>query len=237
MNHPDREYAPPRVDVIEGIRVVRDDLIPGGTKARVIPILFDDKHDEYVYAGPCQGYAQVALAYCCREYGLHATLFCAKRNERHARILEAIVAGAKVVEVSNGYLSVVKHKADTYCIENRNALMLPFGLDTPAIRGAIADVARMIDDPPSEVWTVAGSGTLSMALQQAWPSAVFNAVQIGRVLGDYVGRAKVWVAPEKFETGAKEPPPFPSCDNYDAKAWRFIKQYAKPGTLFWNVAA
>lgn len=231
MNHP-----PPRVDVIEGIRVVRDDLIPGGTKARVIPILFDERYDEYVYAGPCQGYAQVALAYCCREYGLRATLFCAKRNERHARTLEAMAAGAKVVEVSNGHLNVVKHKADIYCVDNRNAILLPFGLDTPAIRSAIADVARMIEEPPREVWTVAGSGTLSMALQQAWPDAAFNAVQVGRGLGEYVGRAKVWVAPEKFEQDGKMPPPFPSCSNYDCKAWRFIKQHAGEGALFWNVA-
>ena len=30
---------------------------------------------------------------------------------------------------------------------------------------------------------------------------------------------------------------FPSCGNYDAKAWRFITAQASPGALFWNVAA
>jgi len=51
------------------------------------------------------------------------------------------------------------------------------------------------------------------------------------------GGAVVLQAPEKFEDAAKDPPPFPSCLNYDAKAWRFVRQRAKPGALFWNVAA
>jgi hypothetical protein len=47
----------------------------------------------------------------------------------------------------------------------------------------------------------------------------------------------LYAAPEKFEQDAKVKPPFPSCSNYDAKAWRFIQEYARPGALFWNVAA
>jgi hypothetical protein len=44
-------------------------------------------------------------------------------------------------------------------------------------------------------------------------------------------------APEKFEQDAKQLPPFRSCLNYDAKAWRFIQQRATEDALFWNVAA
>jgi hypothetical protein len=44
----------------DGILVVRDDRYPGGTKARVLPVLFTDRR-EYVYASPVQGYAQVAI--------------------------------------------------------------------------------------------------------------------------------------------------------------------------------
>jgi hypothetical protein len=69
----------------------------------------------------------------------------------------------------------------------------------------------------------------------AWPAATFHAVRIGKVPD--AGRARMHQAPEAFEQDAKEPPPFPSCSNYDAKAWRFIKRNAKPGALFWNVAA
>jgi hypothetical protein len=82
---------------------------------------------------------------------------------------------------------------------------------------------------------VAGSGTLTRALQRAWPHAAFHAVRIGSAPD--AGRATLHMAPEPFERDAKQPPPFPSCGNYDAKAWRFILRHATPGALFWNVAA
>jgi hypothetical protein len=81
---------------------------------------------------------------------------------------------------------------------------------------------------------VAGSGTLTRALQAAWPGARFHAVRVGKPPD--VGRARLYEAPEPFERDASLPPPFPSCSNYDAKAWRFLAEHARPGALFWNVA-
>lgn len=219
--------------VYDAIRVVRDDMVPGGTKARVVHLLFDH-HQEYVYAGPCQGYAQVALAYACREYGKTAVLFCAKRKVLHPRTVEAMEAGALVWQVPAGHLSVVQARAKSYC-KASGACMLPFGLHDPRMSAGLVEVAKMVEPTPTEVWTVAGSGTLSLALQQAWPEAAFHAVLVGQK-HDRVGRARLWTAPEKYEQDAKEPPPFPSCGNYDGKAWRFIRQHASPGALFWNVA-
>lgn len=227
------EY-PVVVEEWDGVRVVRDDLVPGGTKARVVHLLFDDR-EEYVYAGPCQGYAQVALAYACREHGKRATVFCAHRNERHARTVEAAGVGARIEEVRPGYLSVVRARALRYCAVN-GAVMLPFGLFDRRVTEGIIKVAMMITRAPGEVWTVAGSGMLSQALQEAWPSARFNVVLVGQ---DHraVGRARLWRAPERYEQDAEEPPPFPSCSNYDAKLWRFVREHASKGALMWNVAA
>ena len=52
----------------ENIWVVRDDLLPGGTKRRFLyRYLQSQSHvREWVYASPRVGYAQVALAYACR---------------------------------------------------------------------------------------------------------------------------------------------------------------------------
>lgn len=83
--------------------------------------------------------------------------------------------------------------------------------------------------------SVQRSGALSRALQIAWPDASFKAVQVGATPD--VGRATLYKAPERFEVDAKGPVPFPSCRNYDAKAWQFVARYAKTGALFWNVAA
>lgn len=223
----------PVVQTIEGFRIVRDDFIPGGTKARVLSVLFDH-HKEYVYAGPCEGYAQVALAICAKRYGVKATVFSAARNEPHANTLVAIAAGAKHVGVRPGYLSVVRDRAHWYAHEN-HAKLLPFGLKTPELIDAMADVASSIPDMPDEVWCVAGSGTLCLALQKAWPTARVCAVRIGKAVPD-IGRAVLFEAPERFEQYAKEPPPYPSCGNYDAKLWSFVRRFGNPGALVWNVA-
>ncbi len=230
MSH---ELSPPLIETWDGIQVVRDDLIAGGTKARVIHVLFDDA-DEYVYASPVYGYAQIALAHVAARLGKRAVVFCARRGKTHPRTAEAYNAGANIYQVDCGYMSVVRARAKEYCRET-GAKLLPFGLDDPRIIHALADVARGLDIVPKEVWCVAGSGTLSRALQAAWPDAQINAVRVGAEPD--AGLARVFVAPEKFEAEAKVPPPFPSCGNYDAKAWRFIRQHAQPGALFWNVAA
>jgi hypothetical protein len=224
---------PPVVEEIDGILVVRDDRVPGGTKRRVLaPLLHAG--EEYVYASPAQGYAQVALAYAAQAAGARATIFVAKRATPHKRTAEAHALGAKVMQVPHGYMSVVRTRARGYC-EATGADLLPFGLDTPAVSEALADIARGLNLSPREVWTVAGSGALSRALQRAWPEAVFHAVRIGAA--PQAGRARLYQAPEAFEQDARQPPPFPSCSNYDAKAWRFIRTHAQPGALFWNVAA
>jgi hypothetical protein len=223
----------PRIDRVGKILVVRDDLVPGGTKRRILPGMLLGGQ-EYVYASPAYGYAQIALAHACRDVGSSATVFTAKRQVLHPRTLEARAAGAKVVKVPTGYLSNVQAKARAYC-EATGAIMLPFGMDAPEFRSGLTDIARRLDVTPDEVWSVAGSGVLTRSLQAAWPYARFHAVQVGKP--PVIGRASLLKAPELFEDDARIRPPFPSCSNYDAKAWRFIAASARPGALFWNVAA
>jgi hypothetical protein len=219
------------ITVCNGVRVVRDDMLPGGTKRRVIG-QFLKENEEYVYAGPAYGYAQMALAYAARDRHASATIFVAKRNKLHARTLEAMKAGAKIVQVPFGYLSNVQSKAREYC-EATGAINIPFGFEFPEFEQSLAEVAKTIQPTPSEVWTVAGSGTLSRSLQMAWPDAKFYAVQIGKQAR--IGNATRLIAKEPFEADAERLPPFPSCSNYDAKAWRFIAGMASEGALFWNV--
>ena len=229
MNHP-----PAVIEELNGFLIVRDDLVPGGTKARILPSLLQGPASEYVYASPAYGYAQVALAHATAAIGKRGTVFTAKRSEPHARTWEAKKAGAKIVMVPNGYLSNVTAKARAYC-NLTGAVLLPFGLDMPEFLEGFAAFARSLPITPSEVWCVAGSGVLCRSLQLAWPHAKVNAVQVGTKPS--IGRATLYVAPEKFEQDGKEPPPFPSCSNYDAKVWRFMRLHASPGALFWNVAA
>jgi hypothetical protein len=217
----------------DGFLVVRDDYIAGGTKRRALPALMQEGA-EFVYASPVYGYAQIALAYAAQALAKQATIFCAKRAELHERTREANAAGARIVQVPHGRLNVIQARAREYCAHN-GAVLLPFGLDTDRFLDALADVARTLPiAPPAQVWTVAGSGVLTRALQRAWPDAEFHAVLVGHQA--QIGKAIAHYAPEKFEEDAAAPPPFPSCSNYDAKAWAFMKASAAPGALFWNVA-
>lgn len=230
------EVPPLDVEEIEGIRVVRDDRVLGGTKRRALDLVLAQLDaTELIYATPAQGFAQIALAYAARAAGKKATIVVAQRTQLHPRTRLAAAAGAEIVEVPAGRLNVIQARSRALAKE-RGAYLVPFGMDDQIFVDAIAEVARSLPgDAPAEVWSVAGSGVLTRALQQAWPEARFHAVQIGR--NPEVGAAQLWKAPEKFEEDAAEPPPFPSCGNYDAKAWAFIRQHAQPGALFWNVGA
>lgn len=225
----------PTVIEHDGIAVVRDDLIGGGTKARYIVHLFDQA-DEIVYASPAEGGAQTALAWAARELGKRATLFVAKRKVPHPRAFMARDMGAKVLQVSPGYLSVVQARAAAYAAA-RGACLAPFGMDMPEAIDIIADAARSTGLKPAEVWCASGSGVLARGLARAWPDARRHVVQVGRELSpDDVAGATIHKHPRSFGQVSKTVPPFPSDRHYDAKAWEIAKARRGAGLVaFWNV--
>lgn len=219
----------------EGVLVVRDDLIGGGTKARYIVRLFEQA-EEIVYASPAEGGAQTALAWAARELGKRATIFVAKRKAPHPRSLMAKALGAKVYQVAPGYLSTVQARARQYC-ERTGAMLAPFGMDMPEALEEIAAAAQATSAEPDEVWCAAGSGVLARGLAAAWPRAMRHAVQVGRDLcpADVAG-ATIHRHPLKFGDRCKANPPFSSDPHYDAKAWQTMKSRKGRGVvLFWNV--
>jgi len=219
-----------------GVWVVRDDLFPGGTKARFMPMLFDGV-EEAVYASPAEGGAQTALATVAKDLGKRATIFVAARARLHPRTLEAARLGAKIVPVRPGYLSVVQARANDYAKAN-GARLVPFGVDLPEAITRLAEAARATRLDPDEVWCAAGSGVLARALAQAWPRASRHAVQVGRELAPKdVADATIHVYPRPFADVAKALAPFPSDPHYDAKAWETMTARTGPGrVVFWNVA-
>ena len=170
----------PIVERHRGIMVVRDDLFPGGTKARYIGRVFEGAA-EAVYASPAEGGAQTALAHTARAMGKRATIFVARRARPHPRTLEAARLGAKVVPVAPGYLSVVQSRAREYC-RDTGAALIPFGAEIPGAVEAIAAAARASGAEPDEIWCAGGSGVLARGLALAWPNARRNVVQVGRGL-------------------------------------------------------
>lgn len=239
-------YRKPVVKNYGKFRVVRDDLLEIGSKARFADALFflHPEIGEWVYgSSPAHGFAQVSLAAAAKRYGKRAVLFMAKRAQKRytQQQITAIRLGATMHWVPNGYLTVTESRARKYVSENPSSRMLvPIGLDDPIILAAIIKVARSLQLPSvKEIWTVAGSGTLSRGLQMAFPDAVVHAVAVGHELTEAQrGRAKVWRHPLRFdqEVPKKDLPPYPSLRNYDAKLWKFVRKYGNSGALIWNVA-
>ena len=149
-----------------GIHVLRDDLLDGGTKS----VLMDNiakqypDADEFVYASPVYGGFQVALTMYCERAGKRATIFCAKRKHKHPHTLKCKSHGAKIVEVSPGYLSVVEKRAEEYCAKHPRAQKLVFGAQSPENIASITQrakrVFRKMGGEPDEVWVAVGSGTI-----------------------------------------------------------------------------
>ena len=228
----------PIIEEFDGIQVVRDDLLDGGTKRRAFNYYVASRPDvkEFVYASPRQGYAQLSLAYSCRDLGRKCTVTVPK-GTRYWLTDEAEKLGCNIIEVPMGYLTNIQAKARYYCEENESHL-IPFGGDHPIIVEAMTRTALSLDIEPKEVWTVMSSGVLSRGLQSAWPDAKVYGVQIGHnTTEDEMGRAETFRSKYKFQQECKEPerPPFPSSLTYDSKAWTFIKEHASKEALFWNV--
>ena len=231
----------PVIEEYEGIKVVRDDLLGGGSKIRFADYLIQNQPEieEWVYgSSPATGYAQISLSYLCRKYGKKAVIFMAERawDKLHDYQIEALKVGADMKWVPNGMLSVTEKRARDYVEQDPKVRrLLPIGFHHGTVIASIIRVAISINFRPKEVWTVGSSGTLTRGLQLAWPDADFHCVTVGH-RGDY-GRAKIYECNIPFNKPAKLIPPFPSAITYDAKAWEYIKQHASPGALFWNVGA
>jgi len=107
-----------------GIYVLRDDLLPGGTKSILLDSILKRGEtppfvNEFIYASPCYGGFQIALSIFCKNNNIKATIFCAERKIRHPNTEICIQNGANVIEVPYGYLSVVEKRAREYLREPR----------------------------------------------------------------------------------------------------------------------
>lgn len=229
-------FAEPKIEKHNGIYVVRDDLIDGGTKSRYLIDLFN-AFDEVVYATPAYGGAQLALAYCAKLKGKQATLFVAKRKDPHKRTLQAKSLGARVFQVPHGYLNHVQSKAKKYA-KDKGAYYLEFGGDTTETIETIGRMASTINiqiKDIDEVWCASGSGVLTRGLQNGIKAKRFYAVQVGKDIKGKVGKATIIKHRLEFKEELNIKTPFPSCPNYDKKAWELCKKHSKGKVLFWNV--
>lgn len=240
---PIEQFAPPQISVHNGVTVISDHHLIGGTKSRYIIDEFDE-NDELVYASPVEGGAQTALAWCAKLKDKKATILVAARKEEHPRVKLSRMLGANVIEVEHGRLNVVSCRARQYVQQqyrenNHKIKLLKFGLDTEKAIDVIAKTALSIQLPePDEIWFASGSGILARGLKKAWPHARRVAILVGRKLSEQELDGAIPIFPKMpFSKASAALTPFSSDRHYDAKAWEMSSTFAKPkSTYFWNVA-
>lgn len=228
------------------IHVVRDDLLGYGSKIRFVDFIIRNlPHKEIVFGScPATGYAQISLPYVARKYNKKSVFFMAKRHpSKYTKYQKrGIELGVDYRWVNMGMLTVTESRAKKYVAENPDdRFLFPLGLDHESVVNSIVKVCKEgIDIKPTEVWSVGSSGTINRGLQKAYPDIDVHVVQVGHKMNEnQLGRAKLHVSEYKFDQKVKDEdmPPFPSVPTYDAKAWKFVKEYAKDGSMFWNVGA
>lgn len=248
-------FPAPVLELHNGIYVVRDDLLDAGTKVRGADYLIGHcpvhkNIKEWVYGScPATGYAQISLPFLCNRYNKKAVIFMAARsmNKLHEYQKRGIALGAEYHWIQDGMLNVTQKRARDYVAEDpETRALLPIGLEHPTVFASFIKVARSLPIVPQHVWSVGSSGTLSRALQLAWPRAEVHVVSSGghNMNSREIGRAIFHPSKYKWNQAVKksEMPPFPSAPEYDAKAWMPMIDYYKTNErvdpiLFWNVGA
>lgn len=224
----------------ENINVLRDDLLPGGTKSVFLGKILDLTKDCFVYASPVYGAMQIALSHYCSSIGKQAVIFCAKRKVPHNNSLKAKEAGGIVYQVPYGYLNNCQSKALQYAKDN-NGQCLKFGgnyeISTSAIADRMKQVSSKLGFEPDIIYCAVGSGTLLKGIIAGTSNARIFGVMVGTDFKQPVPDRVTLIRYEKgFEFESKISSPFPSCKNYDLKAWEYCRKGKHEGNVFfWNV--
>lgn len=234
-----------------GFTLFDDNGLTAGTKQRALgPLLAQIPETEIVYAGPARGYAQVAVAYAAaairnkkkpvlflssNEATVHPQLPARARQLNAQTVVHTHrVKLSKLEQIAHDYVSKSKGKA----------FLLPFGLRFPGyIRlltiALTCAIPLHVRERVRRLWIVVGSATTLTALYDVFPNASFCIVQVGRtVYDDVLDTRRIerkYIAPEKFNQNARQPGPYTSSANYDAKIWQFFRKHGRTDDHIWNV--
>jgi hypothetical protein len=234
-----------------GIYVLRDDLLPGGTKSILANEIVKQNKDkkEFVYASPVYGGFQIALSIYCKLYKKQAVIFCARHKIKHKNTLICKQLGAKIMEIYPGYLSVVQHRALEYANKHDDRYYINFGAYSEQnIQLLVKRAQKVIEkwkkvsqrmQEPDEIWVAVGSGTLLTAILNATKKAHIYGVQVGAEVDIRDPRVTILKYNKPFEYESQFEVPFESMAHYDRKAFEMLidrRGYnPKKNILFWNV--
>jgi hypothetical protein len=248
---PDIEY--------KHIDVLLDSELKYGSKIRGAKFFYDVKqqgYSEIVVAGSAEGYAQVTAPFCCNEVGLKCTIFIKKLYNRTDATRKGLKLGANIIEVPNqGYNNPVRMRdlnvmAQEYAKKDPKKIKyVEIGLRDEKFIDAVANNVVCLKEKyhlqPTEIWIIAGTGTIAAGISRAFPMIPIHLVKVGLDIWkeniDSIEKSSsqkpiIHVAPVKFHEKSPTPSPYKAHPNYDDKIWYFAKDFAKDGALIWIIA-
>lgn len=239
-----KDVLPPPVVVDhDGIMVVRDDLI-NGSKCRFADLLVQSiKQDTIVYVQPRVGLAGVSILNIAKRYNKKVVLFMPSSKEISHHQAVCIERGAIPKFVRIAAMPVLNGIAKKWA-EANNAYFVPLGLKHELVVACAARVAMNITEftgkSPDVCFVATSTGVLVRGLQIGWPETQFYAVTVARNMkSGELGRAIPIIEPAEFQSPEKELPPFPTVRTYDAKVWKYVKQFKETNpnarVWMWNV--
>lgn len=249
--NPDNELNPPiKIANISNsnktLRVIRDDLLLGGTKQRGIIDLFSQiTENTVVYAGPNTQFAQIVVALGARLTGKKCIIFTSRSRPLSNMTRIAIRMGAIIYEgKTREKFHDLRSRAADYVQKNPGCFEINFDFTNDLFRDSLVNSLKTAIDDTLDMganhifWVVAGSAVMLRILYQIFPNSWFNVVQIGKEIDWFVDfdRSRLFVAPEWFFDEARDLPPYPSVRDYDAKLWQFVREHGKSGDIIWNIA-
>lgn len=232
----------PALMMHDDIVVVRDDLI-NGSKCRFADLLVQSiKEDTLVYVQPRVGLAGVSILNIAKRYGKKVVLFMpsSKKISHHQAVCierGAIPKFRRIAAMPNLNL-IAKEWAD-----RNGAKFIPLGLKHELVVACAARVAINILEKyerqePDVCFVATSTGVLVRGLQIGWPNSKFYSVTVARNMkSGELGRSEPIIEPLEFAQAEKKQnlPPFPTVNTYDAKVWKYAKEYkdANPEARVW----
>jgi hypothetical protein len=227
-----------KIEKFNDFNVIRDDILPGGTKTRgAYNLIKNLKEKNIYYAGPSQGVAQVALGVLCKEFGKNAFMvYSSNYTEMSARAekygVKLIKSGRNLVKTQELAKKIVEAK--------KNSFLLPFGLDSIEFNYyLICALKSVVKIEPKRLWLVAGSATLLHCLYFVFPTTYFMVVSVGKkIYWDNIdpSRTRIFKSSYEFSEPTTLLPPYNSVSTYDAKIWEFVLKHGGKNDYIWNVA-
>jgi hypothetical protein len=248
------------------ICIVREDLLPGGTKQRAAAPYLAQKlkagFRSFAYASPFAGFAQVALAQAARMCGVELHLFCEAMPAELLQNSEPGLQAHEFTKLAQSFgatvslfqdLDSAKMAANNFAEKDTTRFQIPLGLNDSIFRTLMRTellsqwnwLKQTSNLPIRTVWVSLGSGTLAGILAEVvGPATRVVAVDVG-VLDESDERIlKIRSIPNveyvrlsvPFSSRAHVLPPCPSNMHYDAKLWSLINEKAEPYDVWWNVA-